>query len=87
MKQEQDAGSDPDFERIEKAVQALSEHFDSVQIFASRYDGGEGTKHVNLGAGHYFMRKSHVEEWLIKEDEELRERVRARMRRQAKDEE
>lgn len=69
-----------DFERVRRAAEALSEHFDSVQIFCTRHDtGGEGgTINVKFGVGNYYARLGHIREWLIKEDEATREEIRDR---------
>ncbi len=69
---------DPDLVLIQKAIDLLSEHFDSVQIFANRYESGEknGTIHVDLGYGNWYSRYGQVRDWLILKDEETREEVR-----------
>jgi hypothetical protein len=56
----------------------LSEHFDSVQVFATRHEPTDGgTINVNFGAGNWFARKGQVGEWLIKADERSREEARS----------
>lgn len=82
MKDEQPAGQDPDFTRVVKACEALIEHYDSVQILVTRHEPNEGgTRNTSYGLGNYFARKAHMEEWIVKEDEETREAIRARMRK------
>jgi hypothetical protein len=69
-----------DLERLKKAVSELGEHFDTVQIFATRYqsegEGEEGTVNANYGAGNWFARMGFVRDWLIKQDEYTRVGVR-----------
>ena len=64
----------PDTERVKNAVAALAEHFDTVQIFATRYDGGEGngTRRWQHGRGNWFARYGQVHEWLEREKETTR---------------
>jgi hypothetical protein len=65
-----------DLEMVEKHVQALIEHFDSVQIFVSRYNPNgldeiesEGTTTwIQKGRGNYFSRYGQVKHWLVKEE-------------------
>lgn len=60
-----------------KHVDALGEHFDSVQIFLTRKSGElDGTVHFHLGSGNYFARCGHVRTWLIQQDEQARIDVR-----------
>jgi hypothetical protein len=65
--------ADTDKNHVEKALLALGEHFDCVQIFATRYDtegDGEerGTRHVAMGSGNWFARYGHIRSWIIEED-------------------
>lgn len=71
---------DEDMERVRKACETLSEHYDSVQLFCTRHESGEhdGTINLNWGAGNYFTRSGQVREWLVKQDEIARGEVRAR---------
>lgn len=64
--QEQD-----DYQRVKQAVETLSEFFDAVQIFASRYDPANGnTFHAACGRGNIFARQGQVQEWVNKPLEE-----------------
>jgi len=60
----------PDLTKVKEACSVLIEHFDAVQIFATRKDGEgqEGTVNVQWGAGNYFARFGHVKVWLLKEE-------------------
>ena len=60
------------WEFVKKHASQLGEHFDSVQIFCSKYEGSEGTASVNCGEGNWFARYGHVKQWLIKEEEYAR---------------
>lgn len=53
----------------------LMEHFDAVQIFASRYTD-EGTIAIKQGDGNWFARRGQVEDWLMKENEATRVEIR-----------
>jgi hypothetical protein len=57
-------------------VEQIGEHFDTVQIFVTRYDAEEGTINAHQGAGNWFARVGQVQAWLQKRDEEARVEVR-----------
>lgn len=67
-----------DTELLKVAVQSLGEHFDSVQIFATRHESGErnGTVCVNQGTGNWYARYGYVKEWITMEEEVTRAKVR-----------
>ena len=69
-------------EIVKRAVEQLGEHFDSVQVFCSGYKpGGEdGTFTTNLGAGNWLTRFGQVREWVIYEEEKIRQHARAQSR-------
>lgn len=67
---------DLDVQRLKKMCEELGEHFDCVQIFASRFDAEEGTTSVNWGAGNWHARRGQVDGWLTKEDERSRKEIR-----------
>lgn len=46
----------------------LQEHFDSVQVFVTRYDSSAGTVNVAWGSGNYFSRYGQVVQWIEKEN-------------------
>jgi len=69
---DQSQNQDEDVARVRKHVDELREHFDSVQIFCTRYEGDEGTTNVHMGSGDFFARIGHVKDWIIAEDEEVR---------------
>lgn len=59
------ADRDIDLNRVKQACGALREHFDTVQIFATRCDdSGHNTTHCNYGAGNFFARLGHVKSWI-----------------------
>lgn len=71
----------PDVKRLKDACEALSEHFDSVQIFATRLSDdeesdGAGTVNVNYGSGNWFARYGPVYAWTVKQDEINRKETR-----------
>lgn len=70
--------SEQDMERLKKCVEALGEHFDAVQIFASRHEPTieDGTVRINIGIGNWYTRYGQVMEWVTEQDERAREKVR-----------
>lgn len=60
-----------DIERIQAALDILSEHYDAVHIFASRHEPEveDGTVSVNKGVGNWYARNGQVREWILKQDE------------------
>ena len=52
-------------------VAQLSEHFDVVQILASRHVGAT-TTNWQFGAGNWFARYGLARMWLVREEEEAR---------------
>lgn len=77
---------DLDLKRVEDHVAQLGEHFENVQIFASRFCSDEsdpeaGTVSVNWGAGNWHARRGQVAEWMLKENE----RINAAVRRENED--
>lgn len=52
-------------EAIKHAVRLLIEHFDAVQIFASKHDmASDETQSVSFGVGNHFARACQVERWV-----------------------
>jgi len=73
------SADDHDMELISAALERLGEHFDSVQIFASRQevDGGDQSiVNIYSGCGNWFARYGQVTNWLTTEDERTKTRVR-----------
>lgn len=69
--------ADEDLKRVKAAVSLLAEHFDTVQVFTTRYESAEeGTIQCNSGQGNWYARRGQVQEWLTREDEDTRENVR-----------
>lgn len=67
---------DPEIELLEKHIAQLMEHFETVQIFVTRHDAGQGTFNINLGDGNFFARLGQVQEWITKSNELSKENVR-----------
>ena len=58
-----------DLAKLDKCMQELREHFDSVQIFATRYEGGDiGTVTASRGESDWFARYGVVRNWLLKQE-------------------
>ncbi len=70
--------NEEDLKLVHQHVDALGEHFDTVQIFCTRHAEGErgGTVNVHAGAGNWFARRGHVHQWCIQKDEQARAEVR-----------
>lgn len=67
---------DKEMEIVEKHVNQLAEHFDTVHIFATRQDSTEdGTVNISFGAGNWFARYGQIREFLVKSDERTRKHV------------
>ncbi len=64
-----------DMSRIEKALDTLREHFDTVQIFTTKHGctngDGIGTISFRKGFGNYYARYGQVQQWLIKENKSV----------------
>lgn len=62
---------------VQKALDLLGEHFDTVQIFCTRHEGGEcdGTVAINKGVGNWFARRGQVREWMLGEDKAIPQRT------------
>lgn len=71
---------DVDLARVRAALQTLMEHFDSVQIFANRFEtaaeGADGTVTINLGDGNWFARRGQVLDWCVEMNEHTKVKVR-----------
>jgi hypothetical protein len=62
-----------DLKRVREHVDQLAAKFDTVQVFATRFDITTGnTVAVNVGAGNWHARRGQVEEWVTKQDEIIR---------------
>lgn len=68
---------DPDIVRLDRLLAQLSEHFDSIQIVATRHNG-DNTIAVHRGTGNWFSRYGAVVEWV----DFAKERVAAKVRRE-----
>lgn len=64
------SAEDQEMQRVKDACNVLIEHFDTVQIFVTRYAPEEdcGTVNINYGAGNWFARYGQVCEWLVKQE-------------------
>lgn len=60
---------------IDECLNKLAEHYDCVQIFASRHDVDDNEKKTlgsDRGKGNWFARYGQVKEWVIREEEATR---------------
>jgi hypothetical protein len=62
--------SEQDFKLCKDAAEKLGEHFDSVQILATRHSGGENSETVSMvyGVGNWFARYGQAKDWVVKSD-------------------
>jgi hypothetical protein len=69
-----------DLALLQKHVEALGEHFDTVQIFCTRHMPAEldGTVAVNRASGNWHARFGQINEWVIYEKERIRECARTK---------
>jgi hypothetical protein len=59
-----------DTEALERACKMVMCHFDTVQIFASRFKSdGNLTYRGDRGKGNWFARYGQVKEWIVSEEE------------------
>lgn len=65
----------PDEGLLEKHAAELSEHFDSVQIFATRLEP-KSTRYWSHGEGNYFTRYGQVLDWMRRQDEQRKQEMR-----------
>lgn len=70
---------DPDEQRLQDAVDALAEHYDSLIIFATRYEseaesGEQGTVGITRRRGNYYASCGLVRGWVKQQDEHERSR-------------
>lgn len=68
-----------DQKAVEEVAEKLIGQFDTVQIFVTRYEGGDngGTYNLSIGRGDWMARYAMVRNWLIRKDEETRLEVRS----------
>lgn len=66
---------DEDLARLDRCLAQLSEHFDSVQIVATRHNG-DATISCHRGTGNWFSRYGAVVEWVEFQQARVREKVR-----------
>jgi hypothetical protein len=66
--------NEQDMLRIKNAVEQLGEHFDAVQVFATRHEHGieDGTLSFRYGSGNFYARIGQVSEWLEEMNEDAR---------------
>ena len=63
--------SQQDAKAVEDAASSLSQHFDSVRIFVTRFDGSD-TLCMGVGKGNIYAQYGQVREWMVRFDEQSR---------------
>lgn len=67
----------PERDLVMRHVNELSEHFDNVHIFVSTHHGDKDrTRVINQGSGSWFARYGQIREWVIYEEENIRDFAR-----------
>lgn len=66
-----------DFESeiVQRHVNQLSEHFDTVQILVTRYDRQQCTTNIARGTGNWFARYGQMRSFVMREDERERKTI------------
>ncbi len=64
------------FQIVQRHVESLGEHFDTVQVFVTSHEGEQGTFTIQLGSGNWYARAGQVQEWLTKTNERTKQVVR-----------
>lgn len=68
---------DRDMKLLKSHTLQLMEHFDNVQIFATRQDSeGNGTITADFGGGNWYARYGQIVEWTETQNERARVNVR-----------
>lgn len=49
---------------LEKHINQLGEHFDTIQIFVTKYVENKETFNIFSGTGNYFARYGQIEQWV-----------------------
>jgi hypothetical protein len=74
---EEDRQKEDDMQRVNTALETLSEHFETVQIFVTRHEGMlDGSVGANVSSGNWFARYGQVREWIIQQEERMKESIR-----------
>lgn len=62
---------DKKLELIKNQANLLSQSFDSVQIFCTKFepDNDHATSHYAYGNGNWFTRYGQVREWIVREEQ------------------
>jgi hypothetical protein len=65
-----DEEPDIDMGPVDRAIAALMEHYDTVQIFVTKETpGSEGfTQGIQKGGGNYYARFGHAKNWVLKQE-------------------
>lgn len=74
MSEDLSAQAQSDLSQLKLATTQLGEHFDTVQIFVTRYEPAEdgGTTNIHYGTGNWFARFGHVRDWIVKREEDAK---------------
>lgn len=77
MVEEPDENEDRHMKVLKSHTAQLMEHFDNVQIFATRQNNDDDTTiTAHFGGGNWYARYGHVREWVTREEERARANVR-----------
>ena len=57
-----------EFKMLRDEVAKLAEHFDTVQVFVSKYESGF-THSFSVGEGNFNARQGQVKNWVIRQEQ------------------
>ena len=68
-----------DLAKLRDVVKQLGEHFDAVQIFATRHESGEhdGTLRFHVGVGNWYARYGQITYWLQMQNQDARNEAKS----------
>lgn len=66
---------------VQRAVDALREHFDTVQIFVTKVEG-DNTLNCENGAGDWFARYGMVRQWQIVTEQRIKSKATSELNEQ-----
>lgn len=76
MTEEEEKQNDRLLEGLKKEALRLHEHFDTVQILATRFHNDGTTSAFEVGRGNWYARQGQARTWITQDDENTREQVR-----------
>ena len=66
----------PETEIVQRHIDQLLEHFDTVHVFCTRHEPDKGTFNISRGDGNFFARFGQISEWITQSNEQTKMSVR-----------